>query len=198
MTTRLAVARTFGNDDLGEASRRFNIFMDKLQEILRGVAAHTHQLTSASRQLPEAGEQITANSGETAVQSNSASKATQQVTQNWQSLSTGAGEMTATVQSIAANPNEAAKVPAQRSDNPVQRSGWSSKSSPQSRNRPTCWLSMPRSKRRGPVKPGRALPWWPTKCRNWRTRRPRPPKTSAAKLQGSRRTPKAQSLRLER
>jgi hypothetical protein len=110
VTTRLEAARTFGNDELGEVSRRFNIFMDELQEILRGVAAHSHKLTSASQQLLEASEQITANSGETAVQSNSASKATQQVTENWQSLSTGAGEMTATVQSIAANAHEAAKV----------------------------------------------------------------------------------------
>jgi methyl-accepting chemotaxis protein len=110
VTKRLEAASTFGNDELGEVSRLFNLFMDKLQEILRGVAAHTHKLTSASQQLLEASEQITANSGETAVQSNSASQATQQVTQNLQSLSTGAGEMTATVQSIAANAHEAAKV----------------------------------------------------------------------------------------
>ena len=110
VTKRLEAAGTFGNDELGEVSRLFNVFMDKLQEILRGVAAHTHKLTSASQQLLEASAQITANSGETAVQSNSASQATQQVTQNLQSLSTGAAEMTATVQSIAANAHEAAKV----------------------------------------------------------------------------------------
>ncbi len=48
--------------------------------------------------------------GETAAQSDSVSRATQQVTQNLQSLSTGAGEMTSTIQNIAANTNEAAKV----------------------------------------------------------------------------------------
>jgi len=112
VTTRLEAAGGFGNDELGEVSRLFNLFMDKMQEILRGVAVHTHKLERASRQLLEASEQITINSGETAVQSNSVSRATQQVTQNLQSLSAGAGEMTSTIQSIAINANEAAKVAA--------------------------------------------------------------------------------------
>ena len=94
VTKRLEMAGGASHDELGEVSRLFNLFMDKLQELLRGVAAHTHKLTTASQQLLEASEQITVNSGETAVQSNSVSRVTQQVTQNLQSLSTGAGEMT--------------------------------------------------------------------------------------------------------
>ena len=84
--------------------------MGKLQEILRGVTVHTQKLSSSSQQLLEAGEQITANSGETAAQSDSVSRATQQVTQNLESLSTGAGEMMLTIQSISENTHEAAKV----------------------------------------------------------------------------------------
>ena len=110
VTKRLEAAGGIGNDELGEVSRLFNLFMDKLQEILRGISAHTYKLTIASHQLLDASEQITINSGETAVQSKSASRATQQVTQNLQSVSTGAGEMTLTIQSIAGNANEAAKV----------------------------------------------------------------------------------------
>jgi methyl-accepting chemotaxis protein len=110
VTRRLETAGGFGNDELGEVSRLFNVFMDKLQLILRGVAAHTDKLTTASQQLLDASEQITVNSGETAVQSISVSRATQQVTENLRSLSTGAGEMTLTIQSIALNANEAAKV----------------------------------------------------------------------------------------
>ncbi|MGC2246271.1 MAG: methyl-accepting chemotaxis protein [Terriglobales bacterium] len=112
VTTRLVAAGGVGHDELGEVSRLFNLFMDKLQEILRGVASHTHKLSAASQQLLEASEQIATNSKETAAQSNSASRATQQVTENLQSLSTGAGEMTSTIQNIAANTNEAAKVAA--------------------------------------------------------------------------------------
>jgi methyl-accepting chemotaxis protein len=110
VTRRLETAGGAGNDELGEVSRLFNLFMDKLQEILRGIAAHSNQLTTASQKLLESSQQITSNSGETAVQSQSVSRATQQVSHNLESLSTGAGEMTVTVQSIAANANEAAKV----------------------------------------------------------------------------------------
>jgi methyl-accepting chemotaxis protein len=110
VTKRLQTAGGLSHDELGEVSRLFNLFMDKLQEILRGVSAHTSKLAIASHELLDANHQITAISGETAVQSNSVSRATQQVTQNLQSLSAGAGEMTLTIQNIAANTNEAAKV----------------------------------------------------------------------------------------
>jgi methyl-accepting chemotaxis protein len=108
VTRRLEVAGGFRKDELGEVSRLFNLFMDKLQDLLRGVASHIAKLEAASQLLLEASDQITSNSGETASQSNSVSEATQQVTQNLQSLSTGAGEMTVTIGSIAANANEAA------------------------------------------------------------------------------------------
>jgi len=132
VTKRLEVAGGFDNDELGEVSRFFNAFMDKLQEILRGVAADTHKLAIASQQLLEASEQITINSRETASQSSAASRTTQQVTQNLQSLSTGASEMTSTIQSIAENANEAAKVAgsavgsAQAADATVAKLGQSS------------------------------------------------------------------------
>ena len=63
VTKRLEVAGAFSNDELGEVSRQFNLFMDKLQELLRGVASDTHRLTAASQQLLEASEQITVDSG---------------------------------------------------------------------------------------------------------------------------------------
>ncbi|MGA2921233.1 MAG: methyl-accepting chemotaxis protein [Candidatus Sulfotelmatobacter sp.] len=110
VTQRLEVAGHFGNDELGEVSRFFNLFTDKLQEILRGVVRHTNRLRTASEQLLAASHQITTNSGETAIQANAVSHATLQVSQNLQSLSCGAGEMTSTIESIAANANQAAKV----------------------------------------------------------------------------------------
>ncbi len=112
VTKRLEAAGKFGNDELGEVSRLFNLFMDKLQEILRGVVVRTHKLAGSSQQLLEASAQITSNSGETAVQSKSVSRAIIQVTRNLESFSTGASEMTTTIQSIAINANEAAKVAA--------------------------------------------------------------------------------------
>jgi methyl-accepting chemotaxis protein len=110
VTKRLEIAGAFSNDELGQVSRFFNLFMDKLQELLRSVVAHTHKLATASQQLLDASQQITTNSAQTADQANSVSQVTQQVTQNLQSLSTGTGEMTTTIRSIAGNANEAAKV----------------------------------------------------------------------------------------
>jgi methyl-accepting chemotaxis protein len=112
VTKRLETASGFDNDELGEVSRLFNLFMDKLQGILRGVVSHTRKLSNASQELLEASEQIAVNSKETATQSNSAARATQQVTENLQGLSTGAGEMMSTIQNIAMNTSEAAKVAA--------------------------------------------------------------------------------------
>ena len=112
VSKRLKAAGDFGSNELGEVSRLFNLFMDKLQGILRGIVSQTHNLTAASQGLLEATERITINSGETAAQSNSASRATQQVTENLNSLSMGAGDMTTTIQSIASNAQEAAKVAA--------------------------------------------------------------------------------------
>jgi methyl-accepting chemotaxis protein len=110
VSQRLEVSGRLGNDEIGEVCHFFNLFMDKLQEILRGVVTHTNRLGIASRQLLEASEQITANSGQTAAQAGAASRVTQQVSQNLQSLSTGAGEMTSTIQNIATSAHEAAKV----------------------------------------------------------------------------------------
>ena len=110
VSKRLEVAGNFGNDELGEVSRLFNLFMDKLQEILRGVVSHTHKLAAASHRLLEASQQITSNSRETSVQVTAVSEVTQHVSQNLQSVSTGASEMTSTIQSIAGNANEAARV----------------------------------------------------------------------------------------
>jgi methyl-accepting chemotaxis protein len=112
VSKRLHVAGNFGNDELGKISQFFNVFMDKLQEILRGVVTQTRQVGSASQQLLESSRQITGNSGETSKQANAVALVTLRVTENLQSVSTGVGEMMATIQSIASNTHEAARVAA--------------------------------------------------------------------------------------
>ncbi|HVI09243.1 MAG TPA: methyl-accepting chemotaxis protein [Candidatus Binatia bacterium] len=110
VTKRLEMAGSFYHDELGEVSRLFNVFMDKLQELLRAVVAETRKLTASSERLLASSQQITANAGETAGQANEVARLTSQVTQNLQSLSTGAGEMTSTIQDIAAHTSKAATV----------------------------------------------------------------------------------------
>ncbi len=109
LSKRLEVA---SHDELGEISRFFNLFMDKLQHVMQQVAANTRQVTMAGQQLLEARCQITSNSGETSVQANAVSQVAQQVNQNLQSVAHGAEEMTSTIHNIAGNAHEAAKVAA--------------------------------------------------------------------------------------
>jgi methyl-accepting chemotaxis protein len=107
LTKRLELT---SNDELGETSRSFNLFMDKLQGIMCQIAANTHQLASASEKLSATSQQITANSEETSAQAGVVSQAAQQVTQNLQTVAAGAEEMGTSIKEIAKNATEAAKV----------------------------------------------------------------------------------------
>jgi methyl-accepting chemotaxis protein len=107
LTQRLELT---GNDELGDASRSFNLFMDKLQGVMRQIADNTGQLASASGNLSATSQQITANSEETSAQANVVSQAAQQVTQNLQTVAAGAEEMGTSIKEIAKNATEAAKV----------------------------------------------------------------------------------------
>jgi methyl-accepting chemotaxis protein len=107
LTERLELT---SNDELGETARSFNLFMDKLQGIMRQIAANTDQLGSATEKLSATSLEITANSGETSAQANVVSQAAQQVTHNLQTVAAGAEEMGISIKDIAKNATEAAKV----------------------------------------------------------------------------------------
>ena len=77
----------------------------------------------------------------------------------------------------------------------ASRSATSSRSSPRSPSRPTCWRSTPPSRRRGPARPARASRSSPTRSRSWPRRPPRRPRTSAARSRRSRPTPRAPCTR---
>ena len=107
LTQRLELT---SDDELGETSESFNLFMDKLQEVMRQIASNTYQLSEACAKLSATSHQITANSGETSTQATVVSQSAQQVSQNLQTVAIGAGEMGSTIQSIANNAHEAATV----------------------------------------------------------------------------------------
>jgi methyl-accepting chemotaxis protein len=98
------------NDEMGETGESFNLFMDKLQEVMRQIASNTYQLSEATAKLSATSRQITANSGETSTQATVVSQSALQVSQNLQTVAIGAGEMGSTIQSIATNAHEAATV----------------------------------------------------------------------------------------
>src|SRR6266446_3686324 len=98
------------HDEIGETSSSFNLFVDKLQGIMRQIAANTYEWASASEKLSTTSLQITANSEETSAQANVVSQAAQQVTQNLQTVATGAEEMGTSIKDIAKNATSAVKV----------------------------------------------------------------------------------------
>jgi methyl-accepting chemotaxis protein len=98
------------NDELGETAKSFNLFMDKLQGIMRQIVDTTQQLAGASEKLSASSRQITVNSEKTTEQAQVVSEAGGQVNTNLQTLASGAEEMNSTIGEIAKNATEAARV----------------------------------------------------------------------------------------
>jgi len=98
------------HDEIGRAATALNAMKSSLKSLIQSIAETTGQVASASEQLSVASQQITANSAQTSAQGVAVSQATQRVSHNLQSVSTGAAEMTSTIQSIASNSHEAASV----------------------------------------------------------------------------------------
>jgi methyl-accepting chemotaxis protein len=107
LTKRLEIV---SKDELGEVSKWFNVFMDKLEDVIRRVADNSHLVAGATEKLSATSQQITANSQETSSQANVVSNAAQQVSQNLQTVATGAEEMGSSIREIAKNATEAAKI----------------------------------------------------------------------------------------
>ncbi len=97
-------------DEVGEAMLAMNTMKNNLHEVVLAIADTAAHVASASEELSATSQQISANSEETSAQASVVTQATQHVSQNLQSVSTGADEMTSTIQSIATNAHEAATV----------------------------------------------------------------------------------------
>jgi len=98
-------------DELGDLTHAINKVNDSLKKMIVDIAESAQHLASASEELSATSQQISANSDETSTQAGVVSQATQQVSQNLNGLSSGAGEMTTTIQSIASNAHEAPGAP---------------------------------------------------------------------------------------
>jgi len=107
LTKRLDVT---SNDEIGELAKWFNVFMDRLHEMIRAIAENAAQVAAASEELSATSQQITANSEETTAQATVVSEAGGQVNTNLQTLASGAEEMNSTIGEIAKNATEAARV----------------------------------------------------------------------------------------
>jgi methyl-accepting chemotaxis protein len=84
-------------DEFGEASRWFNLFLDKLNKIIQQVAHNSTQVATATLQLSATSEQMAAGSQDAAIQAESVASASEQmastsgfIAQNCQSASASA------------------------------------------------------------------------------------------------------------
>ena len=107
LTKRLEIT---SHDEIGELAKWFNVFMDRMHEMVRAIAENAVQVASASEELSATSQQITANSEETTAQARVVSEAGGQVNTNLQTLASGAEEMNSTIGEIAKNASEAARV----------------------------------------------------------------------------------------
>ncbi|HYA61846.1 MAG TPA: cache domain-containing protein [Candidatus Sulfotelmatobacter sp.] len=107
LTKRIPVT---AKDEIGELATWFNVFLDKLHDMIQSITSAAHQAGNASEGVSSTSQQISANSQETSAQANAVSAATEEVNRNLQTVATATEEMSASVQEIAKNATEAAKV----------------------------------------------------------------------------------------
>jgi methyl-accepting chemotaxis protein len=98
------------HDEIGELARWFNVFLDKLQDMIKSISTAAHQVGGASAEVSNTSQRISSNSQETSAQASVVSTTAVQVSQNLQTVATGAEEMGASIREIAKNATEAAKV----------------------------------------------------------------------------------------
>ncbi|MFZ3263896.1 MAG: cache domain-containing protein [Terriglobales bacterium] len=107
LTKRIPIT---AHDEIGELGKWFNVFLDRLQDMIISISTAAHQVGGASEGVSNTSQQISANSQETSAQANVVSTTAEQVSQNLQTVATGAEEMGASIREIAKNATEAAKV----------------------------------------------------------------------------------------
>ena len=98
------------SDEFGELASNINVMQHSLREMMASVFMSAERISKASEEFSSTSRQITANSAATSEQANIVSAATDQVNRNLQTVATGAEEMNITVQDIAKNTTESARV----------------------------------------------------------------------------------------
>lgn len=121
LTKRLTIQ---SNDEIGEQAKWFNVFMDKLQDIIKEVSDGVEVLSSSSNELSGVATQLSTNSQDASERSTAVSSATEQMSNNMDTVSAAmeessnnvrmvaaaSEEMTATVSEIAENASKAKNI----------------------------------------------------------------------------------------
>jgi methyl-accepting chemotaxis protein len=118
LTRRLEVKT---KDEIGELGTGFNIFIEKLQGIIKGVVANSTQVEGASNSLAKVARDMSENARESSERSNAVAAATEEMTTNLNNVAaameqsstntamvaSAAEEMNATINEIAGNAEKA-------------------------------------------------------------------------------------------
>jgi methyl-accepting chemotaxis protein len=107
LTKRIPIT---AQDEIGELGRWFNVFLDKLQSMIKAVAVATEKVGGASGEVSGSSQKISANSQQTSEQANLVAATTARVREHLQTVATGAEEMGTSIKEIAKNATEAARV----------------------------------------------------------------------------------------
>jgi len=107
LTKRIEVTT---QDEVGTLAGKFNIFMDKLRDLVTQMGGVAVKVANSSEELSATNQQMSTNAEETSTQANVVSAAVEQVNRNLQTVATGSEEMSSSINEIAKNATEAAKV----------------------------------------------------------------------------------------
>jgi methyl-accepting chemotaxis protein len=98
LTVRLDANR---HDEIGEMARWFNAFVEKLQGVIRKIAANTNNLGDSSHQLSETATALTSGAEGAMQQTAQIAAATEQMSANMQTMSASTEEMSASIKVVA-------------------------------------------------------------------------------------------------
>ena len=103
LTKRLNIQRT---DDLGQLGKWFDIFLDKLQDLIKQILNNTQSLTSASTDLSKTADILNRGTEETTGKAATVAAAAEEMSVNMTNMSASTEEMTTNVKSVASAVNE--------------------------------------------------------------------------------------------
>lgn len=98
LTKRITI---FGKDEVARLSEWFNVFIDKLQQMIIQIATNASKVSSSTEELNTSSEVIVKDTNEVSKQSNAVTTVTQQATQKVTIIATKANEMSTSVTSVA-------------------------------------------------------------------------------------------------
>jgi methyl-accepting chemotaxis protein len=94
------------NDEIGEMSKWFNVFVEKLQALIRQVAQHSTELNSSSRELTTISEHVSRSAEQTSGKANTVAAAAEEMNANMASVAAAMEEASTNINVIASSTEE--------------------------------------------------------------------------------------------